>query len=119
MPSRAVRDRPPRTRGGPRGRMAGMDTDTTEASTDHPDESAFGPVGVVGAGAMGAGIAQVAATAGHAVTLVDAAPGAAAAAVERVGASLSRLVEQGRLSADDATAVRRRITPAEALDELR
>ena len=64
MPSRTVRGRPPRTRGGPRGRMAAMDTDTTEASTDHPDESAFGPVGVIGAGAMGAGIAQVAATGG-------------------------------------------------------
>ena len=50
-----------------------MDTDTTEASTDHPDQSAFGPVGVIGAGAMGAGIAQVAATAGHAVALVAAA----------------------------------------------
>jgi 3-hydroxybutyryl-CoA dehydrogenase len=105
--------------------MAGMDTDVTEPdrprrdpADDEDEGSPFGPVGVVGAGAMGAGIAQVAATAGHAVTLVDAAPGAAAAAVERIGASLSRLVEKGRLSADDATAVRRRITPAEALDEL-
>src|SRR6476469_8445715 len=118
MPSRAVRDRPPRTRGGPRGRMAGMDTDTTEASTDHPDQSAFGPVGVIGAGAMGAGIAQVAATAGHAVTLVDVAPGAAAAAVEKVGAALARLVDKGRMPADHATEVLARIAAAQSLEDL-
>jgi 3-hydroxybutyryl-CoA dehydrogenase len=107
-----------------------MDTDATEPAQPRRDEdrtseperadagSAFGPVGVVGAGAMGAGIAQVAATAGHAVSLVDAAPGAAAAAVERIGAALSRLVDKGRLPADDAAAVLARVTPAESLDEL-
>ncbi|MBC9819820.1 3-hydroxyacyl-CoA dehydrogenase NAD-binding domain-containing protein [Terrabacter sp. MAHUQ-38] len=107
-----------------------MDTDATEPDQPRPDAdrtsepgtvdagSAFGPVAVIGAGAMGAGIAQVAATASHAVSLVDAAPGAAAAAVERIGAALSRLVDKGRLPADDAAAVLARITPAESLDEL-
>ncbi len=99
-----------------------MDTDLTEPDRPRPDAadegSAFGPVGVVGAGAMGAGIAQVAATAGHAVVLVDALPGAAAGAVERIGAALTRLVEKGRLPADEANAVLARITPAESLDEL-
>ena len=45
------------------------------------------------------------------MTVVDAAPGAAAAAVERIGAALSRLVDKGRLPADDAAAVLARITP--------
>ena len=41
------------------------------------------PVAVVGAGTMGAGIAQVAAVAGHPVIVYDAAEGAAARAVAR------------------------------------
>jgi len=114
--------------------MAGMDTDVREpdgsGAADRTDEeaaqhdeamraaSAFGPVGVIGAGAMGAGIAQVAATAGHAVTLVDVVPGAAASAVERIGNALSRLVDKGRMPADRATAVLARITGAESFESL-
>ncbi|GAA1148093.1 hypothetical protein GCM10009583_17530 [Ornithinicoccus hortensis] len=60
------------------------------------------PVAVVGAGAMGAGIAQVAAQAGHVVHLVDAAPGAAAAAREKLSATLERLVTKGKVTGDDA-----------------
>jgi len=49
------------------------------------------PVSVVGSGAMGSGIAQVAAMAGHPVTLVDAVTGAAEAGVARIIGSLQRL----------------------------
>jgi 3-hydroxybutyryl-CoA dehydrogenase len=94
-----------------------MDTETTEP-TAKPAASAFGPVGVVGAGAMGAGIAQVAAAAGHQVGLVDAAPGAAAAALDRIGAGLSRLVDRGRLDGDEAAKLLARITPVEAIGDL-
>ena len=95
-----------------------MDTDTTEAGATAGDESSFGPVGVVGAGAMGAGIAQVAATAGHAVTLVDPVDGAATSAIEKIGSALSRLVDKGRVSPEGASAALARITPARALEEL-
>jgi 3-hydroxybutyryl-CoA dehydrogenase len=81
-------------------------------------ESAFGRVAVVGAGAMGAGIAQVAAVAGHTVVLVDAVPGAAASALERIGASLERLADTGRIEQATATATMRRLATAEAVGDL-
>jgi 3-hydroxybutyryl-CoA dehydrogenase len=55
------------------------------------------PVGVVGAGAMGTGIAQVAAVAGRRVLLLDAAEGAAESAVTRITEQLSTLAAKGRL----------------------
>lgn len=51
-------------------------------------------VAVIGAGAMGAGIAQVAAQAGHPVKLYDNRPGAAAQAVAGIDRQLARLVEK-------------------------
>jgi 3-hydroxyacyl-CoA dehydrogenase len=66
-------------------------------------------VGVVGAGTMGAGIAQVVATAGHRTLLLDAREGAAAAAVAGVEDRLRRSVERGRLDAAEAEAVLARL----------
>lgn len=60
------------------------------------------PVGVVGAGAMGAGIAQVAAQAGHEVHLTDAREGAAAAAIDSIGARLRRSADKGRITTAEA-----------------
>jgi len=57
------------------------------------------PVAVVGAGAMGAGIAQVAASAGHRVFLYDNRPGAASAAIDGIARQLARRVDNGKLSA--------------------
>ena len=59
-------------------------------------------IGVLGSGAMGAGIAQVAATAGHEVILYDTNPIALEKASQKLQKILNRLVEKGRL--DDATA---------------
>ncbi|MFF5076780.1 3-hydroxyacyl-CoA dehydrogenase family protein [Actinoplanes sp. NPDC000266] len=55
-------------------------------------------VGVVGGGRMGAGIAQVFAVAGAAVSLVERDPAAAAAARDRVAAGLRRASEKGLLT---------------------
>jgi 3-hydroxybutyryl-CoA dehydrogenase len=55
------------------------------------------PVALVGAGTMGAGIAQVAAVAGHPVIVYDAAEGAATRAVASVRDRVARLVQKGKL----------------------
>lgn len=66
---------------------------------------------MVGAGAMGSGIAQLALARGHDVVLSDAAPGSAAAAREAIGKALARDVEKGRLSAgEDQAALARLVT---------
>jgi len=72
---------------------------------------------VVGAGQMGAGIAQVAAQAGIEVMLADAAPELAKRGAERIAASLAKLVEKGKMSAGDRTALLARIRPVESLEE--
>ncbi|RDC71814.1 3-hydroxybutyryl-CoA dehydrogenase [Rhodovulum sp. 12E13] len=66
-------------------------------------------IGVVGAGAMGRGIAQVAAQAGCAVTLTDVSEPALEAARDAIGASLSRAVRKGKLPGEDAAAALGRI----------
>jgi 3-hydroxybutyryl-CoA dehydrogenase len=75
------------------------------------------PVLVVGAGIMGAGIAQVAAQAGHPVWLQDLRAGAAAQAKDRLAATFDGLVPKGRLGAGEAAAALARIRPIEALEE--
>ncbi|MDX6752374.1 3-hydroxyacyl-CoA dehydrogenase [Geminicoccaceae bacterium 1502E] len=76
------------------------------------------PVGVVGAGTMGAGIAQVAAMAGHSVRLVDAREGAAESAVQGLRQRLARIAERGRLAPEEAAAIGARLIPAGGLAEL-
>jgi 3-hydroxybutyryl-CoA dehydrogenase len=67
---------------------------------------------VVGAGQMGAGIAQVAAQAGLQVTLIDVDLGAATKGLGKLSAQLGKLVEKGKLAAPDRDALLARITPA-------
>lgn len=66
-------------------------------------------VGVVGAGTMGAGIAQVAASNGHAVVLADASASAIAKARDGHAKAMARDVEKGRRTQADADAVLARI----------
>ncbi len=73
------------------------------------------PVLVIGAGIMGAGIAQVAAQAGHTVWLHDAREGAASAAKAKLASTLESLVAKGKLSAEAAHATLARIQPAAQL----
>jgi len=60
--------------------------------------SEIAAVGVIGAGQMGSGIAQLAAAAGCAVLLLDAASAALSRAVASISASLRRLAAKGQLS---------------------
>jgi 3-hydroxybutyryl-CoA dehydrogenase len=75
-------------------------------------------VGVVGAGTMGAGIAQLAALAGARTLLHDPDPQALAAGLERAIADLDRGALRGRWSEDDAAAAAERLQPAATLDRL-
>ena len=75
-------------------------------------------VGVVGAGTMGNGIAQVFAQSGFTVRLHDAAPGAVDRARKTIDKSLAKFVEKGKLSAADRDATAARLHPASSLDEL-
>jgi 3-hydroxybutyryl-CoA dehydrogenase len=69
-------------------------------------------VGVIGAGAMGRGIAQVAASAGHGVVLADANPGVVEQARAAIGKALARDVEKRRRTMADADEVLARIVDA-------
>ncbi len=66
-------------------------------------------VGVVGAGAMGSGIAQVAAAAGHQVVIADAFEGATRKSQANLAKTMDREVEKGRYTRDDADALMARI----------
>ncbi|MCE2953247.1 3-hydroxyacyl-CoA dehydrogenase NAD-binding domain-containing protein [Gemmatimonas sp.] len=72
-------------------------------------------IGVVGAGAMGAGIAQVAAVHGHPVLLADALPAAMARARTGHQKAMAREVDKGRLSREAADAVLARLTYVEGV----
>ena len=75
-------------------------------------------VGVVGAGTMGVGIAQVAATGGHQVRVHDDIPGVAAEAIDRIRGQLARLAHKGRLRADTAERAGAALTAATSITDL-
>ena len=73
-------------------------------------------VGVLGAGAMGSGIAQVAATHGHRVVLADANEAAVEKGRRSIQKALAREVEKGRLTSEASATVLSRITAIAGTD---
>jgi 3-hydroxybutyryl-CoA dehydrogenase len=80
--------------------------------------ASFHSIGVVGAGQMGSGIAQVAATAGFSVTLVDVAPGVLERARAGIAKSLEKLAAKGHLGTVSPASVLQRITTVGDLNAL-
>lgn len=75
-------------------------------------------VAVIGAGTMGAGIAQVAAQAGHKVFLYDVVDGAAVKAVARTAAALEKRVAEGKLDKTDCDGIVARMVAAATIEDL-
>lgn len=75
-------------------------------------------VGIVGAGLMGSGIAQVAAAAGHDVTLQDVTADALERGMAAIRDSLGRFVAKQRLSDSDAAAALSRVVTTTDLDAM-
>lgn len=66
-------------------------------------------IGVIGAGTMGAGIAQVAAQAGHAVVLTDTNPEQLLKAQQQINSSLDKLAEKGKIHPDEAEQIKQKL----------
>lgn len=77
-----------------------------------------GRVGVLGAGTMGRGIAQLAALGGYETVLYDVAPELADAGAEGLRAALDKGAERGRWSVDEARAASARVETATELAQL-
>jgi 3-hydroxybutyryl-CoA dehydrogenase len=75
-------------------------------------------IGIIGSGAMGAGIAQVVATAGHDVHLLDQNAAALAKAQASIAASLRKLAEKGKLTPEAAEAAINRLHPTASMADF-
>jgi len=75
-------------------------------------------VAVIGSGAMGSGIAQVAAAAGYKVKLFDTRAEAVAKAIADIGTVFGKLVEKGKMTGEAASAARERLHGVGALEDV-
>lgn len=75
-------------------------------------------VGVIGAGTMGSGIAQVVASKGRDVVLIDVFEGALEKGMKAIEKSLGRLVKKESISEEDSAAIVSRIEPSGSFDKL-
>ena len=101
--------------------MSGKDhskTDDDEAGTAGPDRHGAAVIGVLGAGTMGSGIAQLAARSGARALLHDPVPEALAAGIERARDGLRKEAAKGRLSEEQAQAAGERLQAVDELTEL-
>jgi 3-hydroxybutyryl-CoA dehydrogenase len=76
-------------------------------------------IGIVGSGAMGSGIAQVAATAGHKVVLYDNNEQSLDKAKKNLHATLYKLVEKGKINSEKSNAIVANHQFANSLSELK
>src|SRR5260370_35372229 len=76
------------------------------------------PVALIGCGAMGTGIAQIAAAAGHRVLLFDSREGAAPPAVVAIAETTAKLVQKGRMQAAEREKLLAKLTPVDGLKDL-
>ncbi len=81
--------------------------------------SAIKTVAVIGAGQMGAGIAQVTATAGYKTLLFDSFPGACEKGIKGIDARLKRLVEKGTLTTEAAQSAWGNVSAAGQIEDLK
>jgi 3-hydroxybutyryl-CoA dehydrogenase len=80
--------------------------------------SSISTIGVVGAGQMGAGIAQVCATAGYTTMLWDANPDALAKGMGFIDKMLTRAVEKGKLTSEHADTARANLSAIKSSTEF-
>ena len=76
-------------------------------------------IGVLGAGQMGGGIAQVAAAAGFDVVLVDASLDLADRGKKKIAAGLARQVEKGKMTQQASTTLLARVEPSAGVEDFR
>ncbi len=79
----------------------------------------FKIIGIVGAGTMGAGIAQVAATAGHKVVVYDNNADILSNSQTKLDKILIRLIEKGRINSEEKARIQGNLTYANALSGLK
>jgi len=81
-------------------------------------ESKYFPVAVLGAGTMGEGIAQIAATSGHPVMLYDLSQEQTLGAIENIAKRLERSVNKEKITDEKRNQILANISPVQALREL-
>jgi 3-hydroxybutyryl-CoA dehydrogenase len=78
----------------------------------------FSKIGVIGAGQMGAGIAQVIAASGFSTLLFDAQPSALTKGIEGIHNRLNQAAQKGKITAENATATINRLSPTTTLKDF-